>query len=77
MDYTFIKLGIKYSFGVELRDSGVFGTLLPPDQIIPNSEESFAALKVVSRLIEKKLGEEELEEVPSQAENKISQGRPY
>jgi len=35
-----------YSFCVELRDTGRYGFLLPPDQIIPTGEEIFAATKV-------------------------------
>ena len=46
VDYTYIKLGIEYSFGIELRDLGDFGTRLPADQIIPNAEESLEAIKV-------------------------------
>jgi len=36
----------KYSFCVELRDTGRYGFLLPPDQIVPTGEEIFAATKV-------------------------------
>ena len=39
-DYTYGVLGIKYSFGVELRDTGEHGFLLPPEQIIPTAEEN-------------------------------------
>ena len=31
-----------YSFAVELRDTGRNGFVLPPDQIIPSGEETFA-----------------------------------
>ena len=48
-DYTYEVAGIKYSYGVELRDTGDFGYLLPEDQIIPTSEESFEGLKVILR----------------------------
>ena len=44
VDYTYHGLKIKYSFGIELRDDGRYGTLLPSNQIIPNAEESYAAL---------------------------------
>jgi carboxypeptidase A5 len=32
-----------FSFGYELRDTGQYGFLLPPDQILPNSEEFYPA----------------------------------
>ena len=48
-DYTYAVADIKFSYGVELRDTGDFGFVLPPDQIIPTSEESFEGLKVILR----------------------------
>ena len=36
------ELGIPYSYGMELRDTGLYGFLLPPDQIIPTGEEVWA-----------------------------------
>ncbi|CAG0880549.1 unnamed protein product, partial [Darwinula stevensoni] len=36
--------GIKYSYGIEMRDTGVWGLLLPPDQIIPSGEETLDGL---------------------------------
>ena len=38
---------MKYSFSVELRDTGRYGFLLPPDQIIPTGEETFEGLKAL------------------------------
>lgn len=35
---------IKYSYTIELRDTGSFGFLLPQDQIEPNCRESWKAL---------------------------------
>ncbi len=46
MDFTFSRLGIPFSFGVELRDLGEFGTRLPADQILPTAEEALEAVKV-------------------------------
>ena len=51
MDYTYEILGVKFSYGVELRDTGEYGFLLPEDQIIPTGEENFAAMKVFMRSI--------------------------
>ena len=43
-DWAYEKGGVKFSFGVELRDTGRHGFLLPPNQIIPTGEEIYAAL---------------------------------
>lgn len=42
-DWAYGTRGI-LSFGVELRDTGQTGFLLPPDQIIPNAEEMLGGL---------------------------------
>merc|ERR1712209_74518 len=42
LDWTLGELGIPYSYGMELRDTGAYGFLLPPDQIIPTGEEAWA-----------------------------------
>ena len=51
VDFTYDTLGIKYSFGIELRDNGQHGTLLPSDQILPNAEESWVAVKEMAFII--------------------------
>jgi len=40
-------LGTRYSYTTELRDTGLYGFLLPPSQIVPSGEELFAGMKVV------------------------------
>jgi len=45
-DYTYGVADILYSYGVELRDTGTFGFLLPADQILPSGVETYAAVKV-------------------------------
>ena len=40
-------LGTRYAFTTECRDTGYYGFLLPPEQIIPSGEELFAGMKVV------------------------------
>ena len=40
-------LGTRYSYTTELRDTGLYGFLLPPGQIVPSGEELFAGMKVV------------------------------
>merc|ERR1712135_269937 len=42
LDWTLGELGIPYSYAMELRDTGLFGFLLPPNQIIPTGEEVWA-----------------------------------
>ncbi len=42
LDWAKGTAGIPYSYGMELRDTGAYGFLLPPDQIIPTGEESWA-----------------------------------
>ena len=40
-------MNVKYSFSVELRDTGRYGFLLPKEQIIPTGEETFEGLKAL------------------------------
>ena len=40
--------GIKYCYLIELRDTGVYGFLLPPAEIIPTGEEIWAGVQVVA-----------------------------
>ena len=49
VDYTYDIMGLKWSFGVEMRDTGLYGFLLPENQIIPNAAENFEAVKVIAR----------------------------
>merc|ERR1712038_2241680 len=42
LDWTLGELGIPYSYAMELRDTGLYGFLLPPAQIIPTGEEVWA-----------------------------------
>ncbi|XP_077999099.1 carboxypeptidase B-like [Glandiceps talaboti] len=46
-DWTYNTTGIKYSFGIELRDNGRYGFLLPEDQIIDTGMEMTAAIKAI------------------------------
>jgi murein tripeptide amidase MpaA len=45
-DYTYGVADVLYSYGVELRDTGDYGFLLPPDQIVPSGIETYAAVKL-------------------------------
>lgn len=51
-DYTYGVCGVKYSYGVELRDTGEFGFLLPPQEIIPSGEEIWAAVVAMGQYIQ-------------------------
>jgi len=46
-DWYLGGLGTRYAFTTELRDTGYYGFVLPPEQIIPSGEELFAGMKVV------------------------------
>lgn len=42
-------LGIKYSFTIELRDTGTYGFLLPPQEIKPTCIEAISAVKEIAQ----------------------------
>lgn len=44
-DYAKGACGVKYSYTVELRDTGLHGFVAPTSYIIPAGEETFAGLK--------------------------------
>uniref|UniRef100_A0A8B9KXI8 Carboxypeptidase A1 n=1 Tax=Astyanax mexicanus TaxID=7994 RepID=A0A8B9KXI8_ASTMX len=46
VDWTYDQ-DIKYSYTFELRDTGLYGFLLPADQIIPTAEETWLALMTI------------------------------
>ncbi|MCJ1426938.1 hypothetical protein MMC29_004841 [Sticta canariensis] len=45
VDYVFDVTKAEYAFTTELRDTGMNGFVLPPDQIRPSSVEAFAGLR--------------------------------
>ena len=51
MDWALGEAGIPYSYGMELRDTGHYGFVLPPEQIIPTSEETWAYHQTAARII--------------------------
>jgi len=51
VDWTFGVANVTYSFAVELRDTGRYGFVLPPSEIVPTGEETFAAVKAMARYI--------------------------
>ncbi|XP_027139599.1 carboxypeptidase A5 [Larimichthys crocea] len=46
IDWTYNQ-GIKYSYTFELRDTGRYGFILPPSQIIPTAQETWLALMAI------------------------------
>lgn len=50
-DWTYGKVNITYSYGVELRDKGQHGFLLPDSQIIPSGEETLAAVLALAKYV--------------------------
>ena len=45
VDYAYDVAKANYSYTFELRDTGLYGFLLPADQILPTSVETFAGVK--------------------------------
>jgi hypothetical protein len=50
-DWAYGSGNFRYSQTVEVRDTGRYGFLLPPEQIIPTAEETFAAIQAVARFV--------------------------
>jgi len=48
-DYTYGVCGVLFSYGVELRDTGAHGFVLPADQIVPTGEETFEGIKALGQ----------------------------
>ncbi|CAF1221003.1 unnamed protein product [Rotaria sordida] len=55
VDWTYGTANVIFSYGVELRDTGKYGFLLPEDQIIPSGEETLAGLLALLQYIEKQV----------------------
>ncbi|QOJ18898.1 MAG: hypothetical protein HRU76_15450 [Phycisphaeraceae bacterium] len=53
-DYAYGERGI-IGFTFELRDTGQFGFVLPPDQIIPNGEEIVPAIDVLAERLARRI----------------------
>ncbi|KAI1317152.1 Carboxypeptidase A4 [Mortierella claussenii] len=54
IDWTYAEGKVKYSYGVELRDTGRYGFLLPETEILPSSEETFAGVMYLANFIRKR-----------------------
>jgi len=53
VDWVYAEGKVKFPFAFELRDTGDHGFLLPPNQIIPTGEETFAGFKYMLETIRK------------------------
>ncbi|CAK9294900.1 unnamed protein product [Gordionus sp. m RMFG-2023] len=53
LDWAYDNLKVKYSYGLELRDRGEYGFLLPVNEILPVGQETWDGYKVViNKIIE-------------------------
>jgi len=50
-DWTYGAAGAVFSYGIELRDTGKYGFLLPADQIIPQGEEIMPLVTYMGQFI--------------------------
>lgn len=50
-DWAYGVLGIKYSFALELRDTGRYGFALPANQIVPTASETLAGIIAMAKQI--------------------------
>ncbi|KAG0003907.1 Carboxypeptidase A4 [Entomortierella chlamydospora] len=54
LDWTYAVGDVKYSYAVELRDTGLHGFLLPEEEILPSGEETFAGFLHLANFIRKR-----------------------
>ncbi|KAF9978132.1 putative metallocarboxypeptidase ecm14 [Modicella reniformis] len=54
IDWTYAEGKVKYSYTVELRDTGLHGFLLPASEILPSSEETMASVMYLANFIRKR-----------------------
>jgi len=56
LDWALGVAGVPYVYSIELRDTGSYGFLLPPEQIIPTAEETWAWHAVAAKQIYEEFG---------------------
>ncbi|KAG0052542.1 Carboxypeptidase A4 [Gryganskiella cystojenkinii] len=54
IDWTYVEGNVKYSYSVELRDTGRYGFLLPEAEILPSGEETMAGVMYLANFIRKR-----------------------
>lgn len=52
IDYAYEVGGAKYAYLIELRDTGDFGFVLPPEQILGSAREQWAGMRVMLGLLD-------------------------
>lgn len=53
MDYVYDVTKAEYAFTTELRDTGMYGFVLPADQILPSAVETFAGIRYLLSNLQK------------------------
>ncbi|KAG0309255.1 Carboxypeptidase A4 [Dissophora globulifera] len=54
LDWTYAEGNVKYSYAVELRDTGKHGFMLPEEEILPSGQETFAGFLHLANFIRKR-----------------------
>lgn len=57
LDFAKAKASVKFVYTPELRDTGRYGFILPPNQIIPSGQETFEAIRVMADTVHAKYGQ--------------------
>ncbi|GAB5586371.1 Carboxypeptidase A5 [Umbelopsis nana] len=56
IEWSYTRQHVKYSYEIELRDTGSYGFLLPPAEILPSGEEIFSAVQNLALFIRSRDG---------------------
>ena len=56
LDWFYSELQVKFSYQIKLRDTGGYGFLIPPDQIIPTGKEVFSAIEYLGKFLLGEIG---------------------
>ncbi|KAI8581435.1 hypothetical protein K450DRAFT_233083 [Umbelopsis ramanniana AG] len=56
IEWSYTKQHVKYSYEIQLRDTGSYGFLLPPSEILPSGEEMLSAIQNLALFIRSRDG---------------------
>jgi extracellular matrix protein 14 len=56
LDWFYHEVGVRFAFQIKLRDTGSYGYLLPPEEIVPQGREVFAAVNHLGRFLLGEIG---------------------